>query len=231
MSGYMSREHRRKIAEAHATRPIVLSVDRDPQETKDCECGCGEKILRWKRNGDRTLPTENRFAKNHDKRINRDPNEQWPCRCGCGTLINRWILKANGRPQIERKYILGHHLKGKKRPDFEKIVSDLTKDGDSRPHPKGPDHWNWQGGISLGRGNRDARKEYREWRAKVYARCSWTCVDCGYKGKRIIAHHIKSWADHPELRYDPDNGIVLCRPCHKLRHADIGLATRFKPQA
>jgi predicted DNA-binding protein (UPF0251 family) len=30
----------------------------------------------------------------------------------------------------------------------------------------------------------------------------------------VEPHHIKRWNDSPELRYDPNNGITLCRPHH-----------------
>lgn len=36
---------------------------------------------------------------------------------------------------------------------------------------------------------------------------------CGSMTK-VVAHHIKPWSSHPELRYDPDNGIALCQACH-----------------
>lgn len=34
----------------------------------------------------------------------------------------------------------------------------------------------------------------------------------------ICVHHKKGWKDYPELRYDVDNCITLCRECHKLLH-------------
>jgi hypothetical protein len=56
-------------------------------------------------------------------------------------------------------------------------------------------------------------KEYREWKARVNVRDNYICQECGKKG--CEAHHIKSWYEFPELRFDVNNGITLCLDCHK----------------
>ncbi len=56
-----------------------------------------------------------------------------------------------------------------------------------------------------------------EWRNAVFQRDEYSCKDCGKKG-HIQAHHIKSWAVHPELRYNINNGVTLCLLCHAKRH-------------
>lgn len=61
-------------------------------------------------------------------------------------------------------------------------------------------------------------QEYREWRAAVYERDHYTCQNCGQVGGTLNAHHIKSFARHPELRLDVNNGVTLCKSCHKLAH-------------
>ena len=58
---------------------------------------------------------------------------------------------------------------------------------------------------------------YKQWRAAVFKRDSYTCRDC-CSTKNIQAHHIKSWKNNKELRYDIDNGITLCRACHLKAH-------------
>jgi len=83
-------------------------------------------------------------------------------------------------------------------------------------------HWNWKGGIAVN--HRRETKEYIEWRSLVYRRDNWTCKKCGLKCRKenIVAHHIKTWSEYPELRFEVSNGIVLCRSCHKKTHKEIG---------
>lgn len=70
--------------------------------------------------------------------------------------------------------------------------------------------------------------EYLSWRLRVLERDNWTCQSCGKRshigfGKSVYleAHHIKKYTKYPELRFNLDNGITLCRECHKLIHKKI----------
>lgn len=84
---------------------------------------------------------------------------------------------------------------------------------------------NWRGGISLDnfRGRFDAKgsalKRLIKRNSNKCGMCNKEfgniCPHCEQKIKSY-AHHIKSWKDYPELRYDPQNGILLCEKCHKL---------------
>jgi 5-methylcytosine-specific restriction endonuclease McrA len=58
--------------------------------------------------------------------------------------------------------------------------------------------------------------EYKIWRYNVFSRDQFCCVKCKLKGKKIEAHHIKRWADRPDLRYIVNNGVTLCEDCHNL---------------
>jgi hypothetical protein len=75
---------------------------------------------------------------------------------------------------------------------------------------------NWKGGV-----DKDKRKmktaEYRKWRHDVFCRDWFVCHMplCDEPGNRIEAHHIKTYKEFPELKLDVNNGITLCKECHK----------------
>jgi hypothetical protein len=92
---------------------------------------------------------------------------------------------------------------------------------------RGSNHWNWKGGKSEVNHRLRNENESKEWREKVYKRDYWTCQKCGYKGHQIVAHHILDFNNYPDLRFDVNNGVTLCRSCHKREHSEIGKETRF----
>lgn len=85
-------------------------------------------------------------------------------------------------------------------------------------HLRGPNNPNWKGGTS-----RLYRQEveYKEWRKAVWKKDNYTCQGCGAKStkeKPLHAHHIKEYAQYPDLRYVVENGTLLCKKCHTLTH-------------
>lgn len=84
----------------------------------------------------------------------------------------------------------------------------------------GKDHPFWKNGITSLSNLIRHGLEYKNWRDKIYRKDSFTCQICNKyceKGN-IIAHPKKSFTDYPELRFDVDNGITLCRGCHLKIH-------------
>lgn len=62
----------------------------------------------------------------------------------------------------------------------------------------------------------------KQWRRNVKNRDGWKCFinDENCEG-RLEAHHILSWKQHPELRYEINNGITLCRYHHPRKDAEV----------
>lgn len=66
-------------------------------------------------------------------------------------------------------------------------------------------------------GRHDRGYMFARWKRAVYKRDHRTCQKCQSKEK-LRAHHILSWKDYPELRFELSNGITLCKSCHDKLH-------------
>jgi hypothetical protein len=89
---------------------------------------------------------------------------------------------------------------------------------------------NYKGGDCPERQRLYASGEAKEFLRTVYKRDGYVCRRCG-SGKKALrglhAHHLKDWARHPELRFDLDNVVTLCRPCHEWVHSKSNLQQDF----
>lgn len=131
-------------------------------------------------------------------------------------------LASKGKPK-SAKHIknMKKALKGIKKPKWSKerkIESSINRKGEKC-------YWLWKGGITPL--NKLARKsiEWKLWHSDVFERDNWTCQTCGARGIYLEVHHIKSWSKFPELRYVLENGVTLCRECHKLTDNFCGRKT------
>jgi len=105
--------------------------------------------------------------------------------------------------------------KGLKKGDHPSMVKMGFQEGEANPM--------WQGGDS------DSERRnavYIAWRISVFIRDKYICQKCGYyngngnKRRDLNAHHIIKWIDSIELRYELENGVTLCVPCHIKEHTD-----------
>lgn len=139
-------------------------------------------------------------------------------------------------------------LSGPKNGMYGRKVSPETrkKMSVSRIGKLGPNATAWKGGkLSLTRRVKGILHTRYHWYSSVYKRDGWKCVGCGSKEK-IDAHHIEpivklikklaaekafqtdeekiEWiVSQPEIQDSGlQNGITLCRKCHRLAHSNWG---------
>lgn len=58
---------------------------------------------------------------------------------------------------------------------------------------------------------------YLDWRLNCLERDNSKCRICSIK-QDLHVHHVKEYVRFPEDRLKVDNGIVLCKNCHKIEH-------------
>jgi hypothetical protein len=88
---------------------------------------------------------------------------------------------------------------------------------------RGENHPRWikdRSKLKRSRFNNSCRNEgpIASWRKSIFERDDYTCQKCKIKGGKLNAHHLKSWALFPELRFEISNGITLCVICHRKEH-------------
>lgn len=77
------------------------------------------------------------------------------------------------------------------------------------------------GKFSWERSSRDRNnKAYTDWRTSVFMRDGFKCQICGQVGGNLNAHHIKSYKNYIDVRYDVNNGVTLCEKCHRKIHKE-----------
>lgn len=113
---------------------------------------------------------------------------------------------------------LGKPSKLKGIPRSDEVRFKISQSG-KKVAKRGAENHNWKGGTTSE--NKLARLtfDYQEWRNNVFERDNYICQHCGYdKGNIIEAHHIKLFKKYKELRFVVDNGITLCKYCHREMH-------------
>ena len=70
---------------------------------------------------------------------------------------------------------------------------------------------------------------YKKWRVLVIKRDNNTCQICNKVPLLPHAHHLKAFDRYPETRYITENGITICRACHKEFHTKY-TSTKFTVQ-
>jgi len=115
-------------------------------------------------------------------------------------------------------------IAGRNRKHTEK-----TKKKQSEAH-KGEKNPNWKNGVSPKNILIRSSIDYRLWREAVFARDNWTCQKYGIRGGKLHPHHIKNFAQFPELRFAIDNGITFSEKAHREFHKKYGRENNTKEQ-
>ena len=148
-----------------------------------------------------------------------------------GRTISTEVRQRMSDAQKGRKLSLEHRKKlSDSRKRFHKNGGKQALFGKPNYKIRGENHYNWKGGVSTE--NRVIRKrvDFRLWRESVFARDNWTCQKYGIRGYELHPHHIKNFAEFPELRFSVENGITLSRQAHNEFHGLYGKRNNSEEQ-
>jgi predicted transcriptional regulator len=71
------------------------------------------------------------------------------------------------------------------------------------------------------------RKDLTSWKEQIKER-DIVCKCCGGE-KHLVCHHVYPFKSYPELRDDPNNGVLLCKWCHLKYHSYYGNKENVNP--
>ncbi len=112
----------------------------------------------------------------------------------------------------------GLHYRARPRTDTERVAV--------RERMKGANNHRWRGGTTK-RGVA-LRRDVERLRPSIYGRDNYCCRLCGKQGGKLTIHHILPIWARPDLVYDPDNMVTLCRSCHfKVNQHEVDYVEAF----
>src|SRR6266404_4706680 len=135
------------------------------------------------------------------------PNRLPTCRKCYDTNHLENIIRTKDQIESQRKKIIGRKYTLDHRLSISKGQRKCVKEG-RHPFKKNKEEHKEQ----------DRRRiEYKIWKEKLLEKAQNKCETCG-SDKRLHGHHIKSFYEYPELRFDIENGKILCMSCHSKLH-------------
>jgi hypothetical protein len=155
----------------------------------------------------------------------------------CGKTFKRNVCHLGARNFCSRKCSATGHKKrpilwkGQEKPKCIDCGKPIWYKSKRCGHccKSGKNSWKWAGGITPVNTKIRMSDQSLEWRKKVFYRDNYTCQHCCSSERTIQAHHIKEFATYPELRFSVENGLTLCKLCHRKHHKIKNLYQNFDP--
>lgn len=164
--------------------------------------------------------SENKIGKNHPQYTSIEVKCSY---CGKLYIIRKYKLNETEKHYCSRE-CKHNDLKGKKHTEeYKEKMRDITPKGKDSPHWK---HNKTDEERLIGR----ATPQDHEWRTQVLKRDNYTCQHCGKHGGDMNAHHLNGYHWDIEHRHDINNGITLCKKCHKSFHNKYGNRNNTREQ-
>ena len=137
----------------------------------------------------------------------------------CGCLHKEKVIELRKGKSCSKKtkQKISEAKKGKKRPPF----SEEWKNNLSKARKRNNQGYNPNLPVKY-RINRRLIPGYSDWVQAVFNRDDYICQCCSERGGKLHAHHLESYSDNPQLRITLENGITLCKKCHKDFHHQYG---------
>jgi endogenous inhibitor of DNA gyrase (YacG/DUF329 family) len=178
-----------------------------------CET-CGKKLIVW----DYEIRNGRKFCGRKCKRHSLSTKEKIRKKIlGTHTHTQEW------KEELRQKMIGNQFGFKKGRPSVFR--------GKKRKNLSGENHWNWKGGTSPINQKIRQSLEYKLWEGSVLGKDNYLCQKCSENRiNKLVAHHIRDFAEVIELRTSIENGITFCRTCHKEFHRRYGKKNNTKEQ-
>lgn len=202
---------RRTSKEAYANGKRCKPITSFPPEGVEpplCKCGCGGHVP-WRKSNNRW----DTYCPGHYHPHKPHRDREW--------LYNAYCVENKTTTEIAA--ICGVHPGS--------VLSMMKKFGIPRRNMSdahigrqaGENNPAWKGGVTPERQQAYKTQEWKRLCRAVDKRDGLKCQRCGAQcGRYTIRphrHHIKPWADYPELRLDPANVVTLCDACHVWVHS------------
>lgn len=125
--------------------------------------------------------------------------------------VNFSLATKGHKHTEEAKQKMGKMRKGIKAVIFGENHHWFGRNMSGANHPR----WISNRTVALERRLLRNSKEWKIWRSEIFKRDNYTCQDCKEVGVYIEAHHIIPVRSDMGKRFNINNGITLCRPCHR----------------